>query len=71
MSLGTIASHDARLGLNGRGLPVDRVQAGGVVADRGAEAAGVSDRTARTWSGRHGQCAREAHHSCGHHLGRR
>ena len=42
---------NARLSLKGRELLIDR--GGGVVADAAAEAAGISDRTARKWIARH------------------
>jgi transposase len=44
---------NARLSLKGRELLVDRVQDAGWSLTQGAEAAGVSDRTARKWVGRH------------------
>jgi transposase InsO family protein len=44
---------NARLSLKGRELLVDRVQAAGWSLSAAAEAAGISDRTARKWIARH------------------
>jgi transposase InsO family protein len=44
---------NARLSLKGRELLVDRVQGAGWSLTQAAEAAGVSDRTARKWLGRY------------------
>jgi transposase InsO family protein len=44
---------NARLGLKGRELLVDRVDGAGWSLTQAAEAAGVSDRTARKWLGRY------------------
>ncbi len=44
---------DARLSLKGRELLVDRVENAGWSLMSAAAAAGISDRTARTWVARH------------------
>ena len=44
---------NARLSLRGRELLVDRVENAGWSLMSAAEAAGISDRTARKWLGRH------------------
>src|ERR1700733_9001668 len=44
---------NARLSLKGRGLLVDRVEDAGWSLSAAAEAAGISDRTARKWIARH------------------
>ena len=44
---------DAKLSVKGRGLLIDRVEIAGWSLTRGAEAAGVSDRSARKWLARY------------------
>jgi transposase InsO family protein len=44
---------NARLSLKGRELLIDRVQGAGWLLSAAAEAAGISDRTARKWIARH------------------
>src|SRR3954452_578130 len=44
---------NARLSVKGRGLLVDRVEVAGWSLSAAAEAAGISERTARKWLGRH------------------
>ena len=44
---------NARLSLKGRELLVDRVEDAGWSLSAAAEAAGISDRTARKWMARH------------------
>jgi len=44
---------NARLSLKGRELLIDRVGDAGWALSAAAEAAGISDRTARKWIGRH------------------
>jgi transposase InsO family protein len=45
---------NARLSLKGRELLIDRVENAGWSLSAAAEAAGISDRTARKWTARHG-----------------
>ena len=44
---------NARLSLKGRELLIDRVEDAGWSLSAAAEAAGISDRTARKWLARH------------------